>query len=60
MKYAIALVAGLILGVATGLAVVSRAHTPCGNDLYEPAPICRYVQVVNPYTGKLETEYVCD
>ena len=48
-----------VLGCALGILIApSTAHTPC-ND-YQPPKQCKYVQVVNPYTGNLETEYVCE
>ena len=45
-------------GFANGGLRIADAHPPC-NEIYMP-PVCQYVQVVNPYTGQLETEYVCD
>ena len=48
--------AGFMLGAALNMPVT--AHTPC--NTYEPPKTCKYVQVVNPYTGKLQQEYVCD
>ncbi len=47
------------LGALLALAIPATSHTPCDN-VYDPPPVCRYVQVVNPYTGKLQQEYVCD
>ncbi len=32
------------------------AHTPCD----APARICGYQQAVNPVTGDVEQQYVCD
>ena len=61
MKNLIPLGSGILIGAAVMLLAagqLSTAHTPC-ND-YEPPPTCQYVQVVNPYTGKLQQEYVCD
>ena len=49
----------IALGAILALAIPATGHTPCDNA-YDPPPVCRHVQVVNPYTGKLETEYVCD
>ena len=43
------------LGALGTLAIPATGHTPCD----QPIERCRYVQVVNPYTGKLETQYVC-
>lgn len=51
---------GAGVGLAIGLMIVSAAaHTPCNNDFELVGPKCKYVQVVNPYTGQLETHYVC-
>ena len=44
-------------GFANGGLRIADAHPPC-ND-YTP-PVCQYIQVINPYTGQLETEYVCE
>jgi len=32
------------------------AHAPCDNPIPE---VCGYQLVANPYTGKMQTEYVC-
>ena len=47
----------LAIGYVMG-GLSATAHTPC-ND-YEPPKTCKYVNVINPYTGKLQQEYVCD
>lgn len=52
------IVAMFILGSITGFflcGTVSKAH-PCDYD----NSVCHYVQVVNPITGKLEQQYVCE
>ena len=53
---------GAVVGLAIGLLIVSSvAHTPCnGVDQWEPPPVCKHVLVVNPYTGLMETQYVCE
>ena len=48
---------GIILSVIF-LAAASQSHTPC-NDLELIEKPCKYVLVVNPYTGQMETQYVC-
>ena len=46
-------------GVVTGVGLRgSIAHTPCDNLELIKKP-CKHVLVVNPYTGKMETQYVC-
>ena len=35
-----------------------RAHPPC-EEGYQP-PQCGYVQVVNPLSGELEQQYICE
>jgi len=47
------------LGALLALAIPATSHTPCDNA-YDPPPVCRHIQVVDPYTGKLVTEYVCN
>ena len=53
-------IAGLglfVLGIILGIAIrASFAHPPCDNQ----PPRCHYVQVVNPITGQLEQQYVCE
>ena len=60
--FAATLLAGCALGIAVGISIRAAEAHPCndGGYKYEPPQQCRYVQVINPYTGKLETEYVCD
>ncbi len=51
----------LILGLAIGIIIgvwSAEAHTPCGEDYQSPQ--CGYVQVVNPLSGKLEQQYICE
>lgn len=53
-------IAGLglfVLGIILGIAIrESFTHTPCDDQ----PPRCHYVQVVNPVTGFLEQQYVCE
>jgi len=56
-----ALFAGLGLGLLLSFilyGMTAKAHTPC-NDIYKQ-PDCHYVQVVNPITGELEQQYICE
>lgn len=55
----------LILGIGIGIMLgvilnktTAKAHPPCEED-YQP-PQCGYVQVVNPITGFLEQQYICE
>jgi len=52
-----------ILGMVLGLIICglvggpcAEAHPPCDQQ----EPVCHYVQVVNPITGQLEQQYVCE
>ncbi len=46
-----------VLGFIAGFSINGAfAHPPC--DYQEPD--CHYVQVVNPITGILEQQYVCE
>jgi len=52
---------GLGLGVILSLifyAMSAKAHD-CYDAEVEQAPDCGYVQVVNPISGELEQQYVC-
>jgi len=56
--------AGLLflLGFAFGIIACTFlskacAHTPCDD---QQQPQCGYVQVVNPLSGELEQQYVCE
>jgi len=53
----------LLLGIAIGIVIAialgitkSEAHPPCDQQ----EPVCHYVQVVNPITGQLEQQYICE
>jgi len=50
---------GIIIGIVIALVLgitKSEAHPPCDKQ----QPQCGYVQVVNPITGLLEQQYVCE
>ena len=56
-------VAGILCtGALYVLLGTANAHTPCGNDVdqWKPPPVCKHILVANPYTGLMETQYVCD
>ena len=51
---------GIVIGIAIAIVLFAvlkaDAHTPCD----EQSPQCGYVQVVNPLSGELEQQYVCE
>ena len=51
------LLVGACIGIVIALFNVdAKAHPPCDQQ----EPVCHYVQVVNPLSGKLEQQYVCE
>ena len=48
----------VVIGFTSGGLRFANAHSPCGED-YQP-PQCGYIQVVNPLSGKLEQQYICE
>jgi len=53
----------LALGALLAITYSAVAHTPCSTSppVYEyETPRCEYVQAINPYSGILETHYVCE
>jgi len=49
-------ISGLIVGYFIGNTLTAEAH-PCG-DTYDPN--CHWVSVVNPISGQVEQQYVCE
>ncbi|KKL07319.1 hypothetical protein LCGC14_2587230 [marine sediment metagenome] len=51
---------GIVIGIAIAIVLFAileaDAHTPCDQQ----EPVCHYVQVVNPLSGKLEQQYICE
>lgn len=51
----------LLIGCCIGLVIAlfnvdANAHPPCDDQ----PPRCGYIQVVNPITGLLEQQYICE